>query len=44
MDAVVLTWRWQNILSVAIMVVGISFVTVAIGQLMMGGKSGMDDG
>ena len=41
MDAVLLTWRWQNFLSVAIMVVLIGLISTIVGQVVL--KRGMDE-
>lgn len=35
MDAVLLTWRWQNILSVWIMVLALVFGAMIISQVML---------
>lgn len=34
MDAIVLTWRWQNVLSIGIIVVGWFLLVGAIGQIV----------
>lgn len=35
MDAVLLTWRWQNILSIWVMVIALFFIFTAGSQLML---------
>lgn len=35
MDAVLLTWRWQNILSIWIMIVGLFLLITVAQQFMM---------
>lgn len=42
MDAVLLTWRWQNILSIWIMIIALSFVPVIIAQVARRVKSDTD--
>lgn len=41
MDAVLLTWRWQNILSIWIMIVALFFLVTFARQYMMR-KAGSD--
>jgi hypothetical protein len=35
MDAVLLTWRWQNVLSIWLMVIGLYLLTIAVKQVRM---------
>ncbi len=35
MDAVLLTWRWQNILSIWIMIIALYLLTILARQIMM---------
>ena len=35
MDAVLLTWRWQNILSIWVMILALLFVGMIISQIML---------
>lgn len=37
MDAVLLTWRWQNILSIWVMIVGLFLLATVAQQLLMRG-------
>ncbi len=39
MDAILLTWRWQNILSIWIMIIAL-FLLVTIGQQIMMRREG----
>lgn len=39
MDAVLLTWRWQNILSIWVMVIAL-FLLVTVGQQIMMRREG----
>jgi len=43
MDAVILTWRWQNLLSIWLMVIVLALIAVAIRQATLG-KSKADAG
>jgi len=38
MDAVLLTWRWQNILSIWIMVIALVFVSTITSQIILRSK------
>lgn len=45
MDAVLLTWRWQNILSIWVMVIALFLLITVAQQVMMrmeGGKAASD--
>jgi len=38
MDAVLLTWRWQNILSIWVMIVALVLISTLASQLMLRSK------
>lgn len=43
MDAVLLTWRWQNFLSIAIMVILIGFLATFAGQMFLKTETNTQD-
>lgn len=42
MDAVLLTWRWQNVLTIGLMVVGLALLTTVIAQVYRMATGGQD--
>lgn len=45
MDAIVLTWRWQNILSIWVMIIALYLLSIVAAQVMIrieGGKAAND--
>jgi len=40
MDAVLLTWRWQNILSIGLIIVGWALLFTIIGQITLKANGG----
>lgn len=40
MDAVLLTWRWQNILSIGLIILGWALLATIIGQVVLKANGG----